>query len=35
MVLEPIREKALLADRPHIDQRAMDAGGQKFLAQTG
>ncbi len=34
LMLDSIREKTLVADRAHTDQRAMHAGGQEFLAQA-
>ena len=34
LVLDSIGEEAFLADRAYIDQGAMHAGAQKFLAQT-
>ena len=32
-MLDSIREETFIADRAHLDQRAMHAGGKKFLAQ--
>ena len=34
LVLDSICEETFVADCAHIDQRAMHAGGKKFLAQT-
>jgi hypothetical protein len=31
---DPIGEKALVADGPHVTQRTMHAGGQEFLAHA-
>jgi hypothetical protein len=35
LMLDSIREKTLVADYAHTDQRTVDAGGQEFLAQAG
>ena len=34
VMLDSIGEKTFVADRAHIDQRAMYAGGQEFRAHT-